>query len=75
MKTEITVGDGKYTLVHNNGAHFHCLRYGEVWRDLVGDGMVLALVQRIEELEEQVAELKQDLQVANDGLNELGERE
>jgi hypothetical protein len=51
MKTSITVADGKYTVEHEDGAGICALRYGEEWRDLVGDGLVLALVQRIEELE------------------------
>lgn len=48
MVTQITVGDGKYTIVHEAGARLHCLRYGEPWRDLNGDGMVLALTHEIE---------------------------
>lgn len=45
---------GKYTVLNNNGV-ITALRYGKPWRDdLVGDGLVLALVQRIEELEEGV---------------------
>jgi hypothetical protein len=54
MTTRITVGDGKYTVTHDNGAGFRALRYGEPWRDLTGDGLVLALVQEIEELREKV---------------------
>jgi hypothetical protein len=46
--------DGKYEVSHENGLNLKVLRYGEEWRDLSGDGFVLALVQRIEELEEQV---------------------
>ncbi len=53
-QTRISVEDGKYIVVHDNGANLHCLRHGRPWRDLLGDGMVLALVQRIEELESQV---------------------
>lgn len=46
----IKVGDGKYELIFNNGS-FKALRHGKEWRDLLGDGMVLALFQRIQELE------------------------
>lgn len=49
MKTEIKVGD--YTVIHENGTNFHALRHGEKWRDLTGDNLVLALVNRIEQLE------------------------
>lgn len=51
-ETRITVYDGKYTLIHDNGVGLRCLRHGEPWRNLVGDSMVLALVQEIEELRE-----------------------
>ena len=51
MVTSVKVGDGKYEVLHENGAGLHALRYGKPWRDLTGDGLVLALVQRIEELE------------------------
>ena len=50
--TKIELADGKYTVTHDNGNNLKALRYGEDWRDLVGDGLVLALVQRIEELED-----------------------
>lgn len=49
---EVTVAEGKYTYQRLRGGGQRCLRYGEPWRDLTGDGMVLALVQRIEELTE-----------------------
>lgn len=50
----IILEDGKYTVRHENGTNFHALRYGEPWQDLTGDGFILALVQRIEELEAQL---------------------
>lgn len=49
----IDLYDGKYTYVCNDdGSDQHALRYGERWRDLVGDGFVLAMAQKIEELEQ-----------------------
>lgn len=51
-ETSITLEGGKYTVIHQNGTNFRALRNGEPWRDLTGDGMTLALVQRIQELEE-----------------------
>ena len=51
----IDVYDGKYTVIlTDNGKRFRALRYGEEWRDLAGDGLVLAMFQRIQELEEQL---------------------
>lgn len=48
--TRIELENGKYTLVHDNGAGFHALRGGEPWRELVGDGLVLAAAYEIEKL-------------------------
>lgn len=47
--THIVVADGKYTLVMDP-SNLHALRYGEPWRDLVGDGFVMALGHEIEDL-------------------------
>ena len=49
----IDLYDGKYTYVCNDdGSDQHALRYGERWRDLVGDGFVLAMAQKIKKLEQ-----------------------
>lgn len=47
--------DGKYTLSHTNGTNFKALRHGEPWRDLTGDGMLLAMLQEVESLDDKVA--------------------
>lgn len=52
MMTKIDLCDGKYSVMHDNGADLHAVRYGEPWRDLIGDGLVLALVQEVERLRE-----------------------
>lgn len=51
MTTETIVKVGEYEVSHTNGTHFVARRNGQLWRDLTGDGLVLALVQRIEQLE------------------------
>lgn len=43
----IEVEGGKYAVLHDNGTNLRAERYGEPWRDLVGDGLVLALAQEI----------------------------
>ncbi len=59
MTTFLTLMDGKYTIkLSDDGRIFTCDRYGEPWRDLCGDGMVLALVQRVLDLQEEVAGLR-----------------
>lgn len=52
----LDVYDGKYTLVWDDETgHLQALRYGEPWRDLVGDGLVLALFQEVEGLRKKLA--------------------
>lgn len=49
--TDVTVCDGKYRYIFNaDGAK--ALRHGEEWRDLTGDGLILALAQDLEEVRE-----------------------
>jgi len=45
---------GKYEIIMSKDmSTFEALRYSEPWRNLVGDNLILALVQRIQDLEEQ----------------------
>lgn len=59
-ETSIVLNNGKYTVVHNNGANLRALRHGEEWRSLVGDGLVLSMAQEIESLIEQTNKLHQE---------------
>lgn len=54
VETRIELENGKYTVIHENGENLRALRHGEHWVNRTGDNLVLALVNRIEELEEQV---------------------
>ena len=45
---EITVGDGKYTVVQTPDGQLSVLRNGEPWRDLTGDKLVLCLAQELD---------------------------
>ena len=57
MKIELE--DGKYTLLQNDdGTGLRALRYGEEWRDLLGDNLVAALGHQIQDLTEDA--VKQD---------------
>jgi hypothetical protein len=49
-RLRVTVYDGKYTVVQSANGGLHALRYGEPWRDCVGDGLILALAQAVEAL-------------------------
>lgn len=51
--------DGKYTVIFDEDTgRLSALRYGEPWRDLVGDGMVLAMLQRVDALQQEVDALQ-----------------
>lgn len=45
---EITVGDGKYTVVQTTDGRLLAHRNGEPWRDLTGDKLVLCLAQELD---------------------------
>ena len=52
--SKIELMDGKYTVVNEleEGGGFRALRYGEEWRNLVGDNLVLSMAYEIEYLRE-----------------------
>lgn len=56
----VTVGDGKYTLVQDGEGKQFALRYGEPWRDLVGDGLTLSLGYELDAARARIAELEAD---------------
>lgn len=47
----------KYTVIHDNGIGLRAERYGEPWRDLTGDGLVLAMAQEIESLRDRMSQV------------------
>jgi hypothetical protein len=56
----VDVENGKYTVVFEEDGRLHVLRYGEKWRDCIGDKLILALAQEIETLREQLKETHAD---------------
>lgn len=55
--------DGKYTVIldgsgKGEAAIFHALRYGVPWRDLTGDNLILQMLLKIQELEEELERRK-----------------
>lgn len=56
--THIELEDGKYTVIHYNGDDLHALRHGEPWRDLTGDGLVLAMANEVSSLRSTEAMMK-----------------
>ena len=49
--------NGKYTVIFEDSGGLKALRYGEEWRDLTGDGLVLSMLQEVEELRQIVNEV------------------
>ena len=58
--SRIDLCGGKYTVIHDNGRDFRALRNGKEWRSLIGDKLVLAMMQEIEHLNE-LAEIQGDI--------------
>lgn len=53
---EITVADGKYTVVIKETGGMEALRYGEPWRELTGDGLIYSLATELADAREKLAE-------------------
>jgi len=65
MIEAIVVGSRKYIIqLIDNGKQFKAYRYGEEWRDLTGDGLILAMFQRIQELQTDADNLHSWVQAA-----------
>ena len=50
--------DGKYTVVFED-SKLSALRYGEVWRSLVGDNLVLALALELQDARLEIEQLRE----------------
>ena len=50
----VDIEEGKYTYVFNGG-DAHVLRYGEEWRDVVGDKFIYCMAAEIEALRKELA--------------------
>jgi len=57
-KESILLDGGKYEVIFDqtsgSTSEFYALRYGEEWRSLTGDNLVLCMFQRIKDLEERL---------------------
>lgn len=45
----VSTNDGKYTVVQDESGKLTALRYGEPWRDCVGDNLILMLAYELSE--------------------------
>lgn len=50
----VEVENGKYAVIQEKDGNLYALRYGEKWRDLCGDKLVLALAYEVAQLREKV---------------------
>lgn len=65
----IKLEDGKYTVHHNNG-RIEVDRYSDPnWRNCTGDGFVLALIQKIEDLHETIDDLRSRIEFLEDSYD------
>lgn len=57
---KIELENGKYTILHDEEhGGITVLRYREPWRNETGDKLMLALIERVSELEDEVANLNE----------------
>ena len=69
---DVSVDDGKYRVLWLHGGRIHALRWDEPWRDdLVGDKLVLALAQELQDARGQIERLQVDLSREQDKNAEL----
>ncbi len=61
----MVLSDGKYEF-KMQGDTLVCLRYGEEWRDFIGDNAVLALFRHAEELEDANEKARLEYQELNE---------
>lgn len=51
-RLRVDIDGGKYTVVMTQEGHLSALRYGEPWRECVGDNLIGHMAHEIEELRE-----------------------
>ena len=66
----IKLDTGKYEVVFPEDGKLHALRYGEPWRDLTGDKLILAMMYEIERLRDQIGTLQVNLKWCCDAFED-----
>ncbi len=54
----ISVDNGKYTVIIRKDGGLEALRYNEKWRDCVGDNLIFHMAYEIDELRNEIRQLK-----------------
>lgn len=60
----VSICDGKYTIIQDASGRTKLLRYGEPWRWVTGDNVILGAAYEIEKLQERIKQLEDARTVA-----------
>ena len=64
--------NNKYEIIEDlEHGIFKAERYGEEWRDLSGDNLILALIYKVQKLERQNETLKKNIQVKQFNIEDV----
>lgn len=66
---KLELDDGKYTYIRYEQGGQEALRYGDPWRELTGDNLILFLGFKVEELLERNTKLERELNEAKERLD------
>lgn len=54
----VTICDGKYTVIQEPTGGTRVLRYGKEWRNVTGDNVISGLARELQEAREKIAKLE-----------------
>lgn len=57
QRLNVSVDNGKYTVIMEADGRLHALRYGEPWQDLCGNNLVYFLAAELEDARKRLAEV------------------
>lgn len=61
----VSICDGKYTIIQDASGRTKLLRYGEPWRWVTGDNVILGAAYEIEKLQVRIKQLEEQLAESN----------
>ena len=56
---KVSICDSKYTIIQDASGRTNVLRYGESWRDVTGDNVILGAAYEIEKLQARIKRLEE----------------
>lgn len=54
---DVATSDGKYFVIQNDQGYVMVRRYGEAWRDVTGDKLILQLAMDLQDARDRIKEL------------------